>query len=618
MKKLITILLTVLLTLSFAACGTQTPTPTTVPSSSPSSEPTTSPSSEPTSSPSDEPTVTPSPTDEPSEPTPTPIPVSAQVKALGDYTIVYPSHYENPRQMVEVELLAQVIEELSGKKPTVVSDAAASLTGKNYIIFASSNIKTEFDDKIDSLSNEMDYVICVDKDNNIVLGGQTYYSDMRAAYDFINNYIGYNDVDDIYTVPEKEIGGEFVYTYEAPTFIIAAHNAAHNVFTKAVIRDAKEAHFNLMTSDYNFNDDEQYKDVATWCVRFELYFMCGVLSNYETFETELICEDFMINNPMAKYAHLRDEPSEDVLPTIGKLADNFNSKYAQYGIKCYVNHFRSGSIWSNMENTGVISNVPITGFDAYLRNYTKPAIGGSIHSYLEFLQLVKRVTDKYDQEFWMYLESYDLANKKVNGEKTQVNTSKSFRYTAYLAMCFGADAVNYFCYADTTYYKAEGDWSHGQLLEEDFTPTNAWYDAQTTNAELEKISKIYSQYTNKAAYIIGPDEENEFTPTDECTPYYDIIEEFLDRKGNEVTKRNYLVGCFDKNEGDGHAFIIMNLEELSSQTYTTTRGEDVKIKINGENVTFYQDGEIIDVAVDANGYYTPVIANGACLFVTVD
>lgn len=604
MKKVMATLLAVLLTLSLASCGSQTPTPSVEQSALPS----VSPSASQTTTPSTEPTVMPTP------PEPTPIPVSEDVKKLGDYTIIYPEHYETPRQMVEVELLQNVIEELSGKKPQATNDTSTSLSSDNYIIFASSDIQTEFDDTVNALQNEMDYVICVDKDKNIILGGKTYYSDMRAAYDFINNYLGYDDIDDIYSVPTKEIEGEFIYTYEAPTFIIAAHNAAHNVFTKAVIRDAKEAHFNLMTSDYNFNNDEQYKDVATWCVRFELYFMCGVSSNYETFETKLHCEDFMLKNPMAKYAHLRDEPPEDTIPTIHKLAENFNSKYAQYGIKCYVNHFRSGTIFSMLEETEYLSNVPITGFDAYLKNYTNSEMGGSIHSYLEFLQLVQRVTTKYNQEFWMYLESYNLMNKGVT-----VYTEKTFRYTAYLAMCFGADAVNYFCYADTTYYKAEGDWSHGQLLEEDFTPTNAWYDAKTTNEELEKLSKVYSQYTNKAAFLVGPDDENEFTPTDDCTRYYDIIEKFLDKKGNEVSERNYLVGCFDKKDGSsGNAFIIMNLESLNAQPYTTTRGQKVKLKINGENVTFYQGGEKINVEIDEDGYYTPIISNGGCLFVTVE
>lgn len=614
MKKIITILSAFLMILSISACAAPSESllPSASPSASATTDPTTTPSNDPTPTPSTEPTPL---------PTPTPIPVSESVRALGDYTIIYPADYENPRQMTEVELLSQVIEKLSGKKPTVVSDAAASITGKNHIIFASSSYNTEFDSKIDALTSEMDYIICVDKDKNIVLGGQTYYSDMRAAYDFINNYLGYNDIDDIYSIPEKDITGEFVYTYEAPTFIIAAHNAAHNVFTKAVIRDAKEAHFNLMTADKNFCTDEEYMDIATWCVRFEMYFMAHVSANYETCDVTLTCEDFMLKNPMVKHAHLRDEPGEDLLPTIHKMAKNFNSKYAQYGLKCYVNHFRSGSIFEAMENTGYLSNVPVTGYDAYLRNYSTTSIGGSIHSYLSFLQLVKRVTDKYDQEFWMYLESYDLANKKViNGssDSVKVYTSKTFRYTAYLSMCFGADAVNYFCYADTTYYKAEGDWSHGQLLEEDFTPTQAWYDAKATNEELEKLSKVYSQYTNKAAYVIGPDEENEFTPIDACTPYYNIIEEFLDKKGNEITDKNYLVGCFDKNEGDGHAFIIMNLEELNAQQYSPEKGSKIKLKINGENVTFYQGGEKIDVAVDADGYYTPVMANGACIFVTVD
>lgn len=599
MKKFITILLTLLMILSAAACSAQSPTPSAQPSSSLSDKTTVSPSV----------TQTPTPSEALIEPTP--VPVSEEIRALGDYTVIYPETYENPRQMAEVELLCDVIEELSGKKPSAVSDGRASLTGKNYIIFASSHIKTEFDDTLAALECEMDYVICTDKDKNIILGGKTYYSDMRAAYDFINNYLGYDDIDDIYTQPTKNIDGSFVYVYEKPSFLIIAHNAAHNVFTKSVIRDAKSACFNVMTVDKNFCTEAEYMDIGTWCVRFEMYFMGITLCDYDTCDVELYCEDYIIKNPMAKYAGIRDEPPTELLPTIQKMADNFNAKYSRYGIKCFVNHMMSGKVWDALENDGYLSNVPITGFDKYLKNYSSSDI--NIIEYLGFLQKVKRVTDKNGQDFWMYLESYNLKNKGVT-----VQTSKTFRYTAYLAMCFGADAAGYFLYADATYYTAEGDWSHGQLLEADFTPTKAWYDAKTTNEELEKLSKIYYLYTNKTAYLVGPDEHGRFTPDDESKAYQGIIEEFLDRKGNEVTNRNYLVGCFDKKDGDGHAFIIMNLDELNTVKYTTERGETVKLKINGENVTFYQGGEKIDVPVDENGYYTPVMANGACIFVTVD
>lgn len=591
MKKFITLLSVLLWILLFSACGLQTLLPT--PSASMPSET----------------TVMPVQSEEPAEPMP--IPVSEDVRALGEYTIVYPEQYQNPRQMVEVELLQNVIEELSGKKPEAMSDAIACISSKNYIIFASSNIKTEFDSIIGSLESEMDYVICVDKDKNVILGGQTYYSDMRAAYDFINNYLGYDDVEDVYTQPTNEIDGSFVYLYEKPSFLIIAHNAAHNVFTKKVIRDAKSAYFNLMTVDKNFCTEAEYMDIGTWCVRYEMYFMGIALCDYDTCDVELYCEDYIIKNPMAKYAGIRDEPPTELLPTIQKMADNFNEKYSQYGINCFVNHVMSGKVWDTLENDGYLANVPITGFDKYPKNYTSSDI--NITEYLSFLQQVKRVTDKNDQDFWMYLESYDLKNKGVT-----VYTSKTFRYTAYLAMCFGADAAGYFLYADATYYTAEGDWSHGELLEADFTPTDAWYDAKATNEELEKISKLYSRYANKAAYLVGKDENGKFTPSDECTPYYDIIEEFLDKKGNKITDRNYLVGCFDKLEGTGNAFIIMNLEELNAQPYTTARGQKIKLKINGENVTFYQGGEKIDVEIDENGYYTPIMSNGACIFVTVD
>ena len=603
MKKIISILLASAMLFTVTACGTVSPSPSDTVTPTPSILPSESPSADPT------PTLTPTPSE---DPTPTPIPVSEDVKALGDYVIIYSEKYEAPRQMREVELLQDVIEKLSGKRPQAVKDTQMSLSNDNYIIFASSNINTKFDSTFESLESEMDYAICVDSEKNIILGGQTYYSDMRAAYDFINNYLGYDDLEDVYSVPEKGINGEFVSRYVAPTFIIAAHNAFHQPFTPKFIKQAKDCNINLMS--YNlctgsqYWKEEDYKDVATWCVRFGMYFLADAVVDANN-EATLHCEEFMLNNPMVYAAHLRDEPDVSILPVIHKQIESFNSKYSQYGIKCYVNHFYSYEIWNSLDQNGYLNNLQITGFDRYSKNYKFTY--SEWLDYINLLKIVRRVTgDKID--FWMYLESYNLMNKGQT-----IYTDKTFRFTSYLAMCFGAKGVNYFCYADLPYYKYEGDWSHGQLLEEDFTPTKAWYDAQKTNEDLLKFAEIYEQYTNVGAYMLGKDPDEEVVEEDRYTGFDDILVDVLDKKGNEVTAP-YLVGCFDKKDGNGKAFMVLNLDELNSQAYTTARGVKLKLKINGDNVTFYQDGEVITVEQDENGYYTPVIANGAAVFVTVD
>ena len=601
MKKFVTVFITLLTVFSAAGCAATTP----------STDANVSPSISSTSTP--DVTVTPSPTPT-LTPEPTTATVSEEIEALGEYTIVYPEHYEAPRQMREVELLRDVIEKLSGKRPDAVSDKTSSITGKNSIIFASSSVKTEFDEKVAGLESEMDYVICVDSDKNIILGGKSYYSDMRAAYDFINNYLGYDDVEDVYGEPAKDIGGEFVYKYEAPTFIIAAHNAFNELFTVEAVRDAKNAHFNLLTL-YNlygaaqFFTEENCKDVATWCVRYEMYFMTSSPADFTTHEVTVPCEEFLAKNPMVYGIYLYDEPGTDLIPTMHILAENFKEKYSKYGWKCYVNHFPFHDVWDLLNDSDYLSNTQITGLDKYMKNYS--ITDEEWLDYIALLEKAKIASEKNGQDLWFYHESRD---KDKHGDA--VYTHKVYRFAGYIAMCFGAEGINYFCYADATnllQIVPDETWCYNEcLVNKDFTPKENWYDAQEANAEIEKMSKLYVQYENTGAYLVGGSFNKEDAGFD------DVFENMLDKTGNEITSQKYLVGHFDKKTGDGNAYIIMNLEEFNIQNYNIGKGQLIKLKINGENVVFYQNGEQVAATLNDEGYYEIRLCNGGCLFVTVD
>ncbi len=100
---------------------------------------------------------------------------------------------------------------------------------------------------------------------------------------------------------------------------------------------------------------------------------------------------------------------------------------------------------------------------------------------------------------------------------------------------------------------------------------------------------------------------------------FDVIEDFNDSTNEMLGKRSqFIVGCFEEKEGNGSAFILMNVEELDDSAYGTTVASYSKIKIKGENVTFCKEGEPIEVEQDENEYYKVRIPNGECLFVTVD
>jgi hypothetical protein len=74
-----------------------------------------------------------------------------------------------------------------------------------------------------------------------------------------------------------------------------------------------------------------------------------------------------------------------------------------------------------------------------------------------------------------------------------------------------------------------------------------------------------------------------------------------------------------KKEGNGHAFILMNLKELDDVPYSeTVAAEPILLEIIGDNVQVYLDGELIPTEKDENGYYPVYVGVGQALFVTVD
>ena len=62
----------------------------------------------------------------------------------------------------------------------------------------------------------------------------------------------------------------------------------------------------------------------------------------------------------------------------------------------------------------------------------------------------------------------------------------------------------------------------------------------------------------------------------------------------------------------------MNINEPDSTPYSQTEISYVKVKINGQKITAYLNGEAMVLEPDADGYYSLAAGNGICLFVTVE
>ena len=138
------------------------------------------------------------------------------ISDLREYVIVYPSYYDEYR-MGEVYILRDAIKNVTGYALDVISDGEEKR--EHEIIIASSTRENGIECSIEKFESGLDYAVGVRK-GNIVLGGNNFYADMRAIYYFINNVLGYNDIDDIYSEPQSVMSGIEFNIYEKPLMTI--------------------------------------------------------------------------------------------------------------------------------------------------------------------------------------------------------------------------------------------------------------------------------------------------------------------------------------------------------------------------------------------------------------
>ena len=145
-----------------------------------------------------------------------------------------------------------------------------------------------------------------------------------------------------------------------------------------------------------------------------------------------------------------------------------------------------------------------------------------------------------------------------------------------------------------------------------------WYNAEKTNADIAFVGEtLCDNYDYAGTYTINRAFNDNFIYLEDFyTGFDDVITDFVVPQSSSRTP--YLVGCYDKKDGDGNAFLLVNMEALDYVPYDETTADPVKIKINGENVKFYREGELKEVEKDSDGYYLLEVGNGHCWFVTVD
>ncbi len=543
---------------------------------------------------------------------------SIKLSTLSDYSIIYPADWTD-WELEDVNVLKNTIEKISGKEIKLVPDTEEP-TGKE-IILASSSRKTKYDEKIAAFDNAMCYLVGVDGEN-IVLGGQNFYSDMRAIYDFVNNYLGYDDLEDKYSDMKKTVAGETVTLWERPSFHIMGSNFSCDAYTEAwQIRDFVDCNFNMfMALFYSYNEEEPAKDVAKWCARFGIEMVYYPDIDWNAMTIMLPEDEGFIDNPALWGFYVTDEPWEDnTCEAYRQILENSKEKYKDTGWKFYVNTALNSAEdkWRQyFEDSDVFS------FDWYINNFKNR--GDNV---CQTWEKYRDLSYDLNQDYFIFIDSWNLVNRGGN-------TTKMFRSHMYLAMIFDADAVEYFQYGDCSQnYFREGDWTKGSLINYDFTKNSYWFDAQKANAEIYKIKDILDDYKYLGAFTDKYPMEN-FKKLDHPYDFSAVIPEM--KTSND---ESYLAGCFEANDGNSYAMLLMNINKLDDYIYDeieivedlnmilATDGktqyivplpDPIQMKINGSKLTCYRDAEPTVLTPKEDGYYSIKCANGDCLLFVIE
>ena len=218
-------------------------------------------------------------------------------------------------------------------------------------------------------------------------------------------------------------------------------------------------------------------------------------------------------------------------------------------------------------------------------------------TYDKYLRSIEMVADKCKEsgrEFWVCIQT--CAWEK----NVREITIPELRWQAYTMISFGATALFYYVFASRKNHT-------GCMLNERGETTKLFYGSKKMCEGLQKLSDVYFDYKNVGAYAIGYDPEK--------TPYLYMKNPYDKDKFGVIsgieTNTPLLIGCFEKTEGKGKAFTIVNQQDWSEPMDSV-----IKMKIDGK-VTVYYDGEPTVMTAN-NGVYEFNIAQGDGIFVTVE
>ena len=230
--------------------------------------------------------------------------------------------------------------------------------------------------------------------------------------------------------------------------------------------------------------------------------------------------------------------------------------------------------------------------DIYPFNWSEYGEKITSNKYIENINQTAKVAHRFGKQFWCCIQTYAWAARKRTPNEAE------YRWQCYCLLSFGCTGIILWNYQGSEEYPAL---VHPLTL----TPTDAYYDCQTVMWEMRNLSDTFVQYKYLGSF--------NFNYSDKV-PYLKMSDPYESFDGiTDITSDNPLLfGCFEKKQGKGKAFTVVNMNDFDLELPAT-----VSFKTKAKKVTVYRKNEFCEIT-PVRGKYTIDLECGEGVFVMLD
>ncbi|MBE6688581.1 MAG: hypothetical protein E7588_04790 [Ruminococcaceae bacterium] len=342
------------------------------------------------------------------------------------------------------------------------------------------------------------------------------------------------------------------------------------------------------------------------------------------FNAEAADEVWFKDEPAFTYFLFVDEPGTEHFDVIGQEVERFEKMFP--GKKAYVNllpmYANSAQLTGGAWKAPIeYFETPTTDYQQYLDEYVQkvktdyicvdiypchrkpdpscpemfPAefVKTTYKDYVKNIEIVAKTCRETGRDFWCYIQTCSWSRSVRDPDEADL------RWQIYTMLSFGVKNILYYTFAPNgaktgCSFDVRGD------------KTKLYFASKRACNGLHKLSDVFVTYKNIGAFNVNS--------SPETTPYLEMHEPLKSFDTITYIQCNtpLLVGCFEKKEGKGTAFTLVNMQDMQNPETSV-----IKAKIDGD-VTVYYDGVPEKRTPGVDGFYEFTLVQGDGVFVTVD